>query len=146
MKIINDVAILMEDDASGFVPEEGDSQPWFDDKYYWLQKDIPQQCIDDVAMSGTDNKEAAERWCRQLRFDEKFPIERAKLFLKSTGADYDFDEMTPFDIAVAVLWNLCWRIKDEKWNAESHPDDYDSEEALQDAIGRKSAGLYNLDY
>lgn len=146
MKIIDDVAILMEDDASGFVPEEGNSQPWFDEKYGWLLRDIPEAAIDEIAVSG-DNGPAVEKWCRQLRFDEKIPIERAKAALKRTGGyeDEDLEKMTPFELAKNVLWLLCHDIQDYRGEAEAYPDRFDDEDWLQAVRQRKSAGMYTID-
>lgn len=137
---------LMEDDASGYVPEGGEAQPWFDEKYGWLLRDIPEAAIDEIAVSG-DNGPAVEKWCRQLRFDEKIPIERAKAALKRTGGyeDEDLERMTPFELAQNVLWLLCHTIQDYQGEAEASPDSFDDEDMLQSARQRKSAGMYTID-
>lgn len=90
-----------------------ESDGWFS-KYGELEKDIPQECVEDCTMWGTDAYDSCSYWVDELGFDKDLDIPLAKGYLKSTGA-WDTDEiseMSPKEVAIKVLWLMCGDIKD----------------------------------
>ena len=93
---------------------ESSVKPWFDEKYGWLQRRIPKECVDDCSGPGRKD-DAVEYWVDKLKFyiPENL-IEKAMDYLREFGAWDEFElqewadtEDVEHQLAQHVLWCFC---------------------------------------
>ena len=100
------------DEYAGF--DESADGGWFDEKYGFLQKDIPEECVVDCSGPGRKD-DAVAYWVDELKFYIPQPlIEKAKNYLREFGA-WEEDELDQWaetediehQLAQHVLWCFC---------------------------------------
>lgn len=96
-----------------------DDGAWFDE-YGTLCREIPEACVEDVAQSG-DNGPATEEWAAKLEFGKNLDQDRARGHILESGAYTLLEVVAMEDQTVAewVLWDICWRIRDDEGDPEA---------------------------
>lgn len=105
------------DDYAGF--DESSDGGWFDEKYGFLQKDIPEECVMDCSGSGRKD-DAVAYWVDELKFYIPQPlIGKAKNYLREFGA-WEEDELDQWaetediehQLAQHILWCFCCDLRE----------------------------------
>ena len=121
--------LISDDEIFGEVwPIEGEysesnvhesTSDWFDEKYGWLQKDIPEECVMDCSGPGRKD-DAVAYWVDELKFYIPQPlIEKAKNYLREFGA-WEEDELDQWaetedvehQLAQHILWCFCCDLRE----------------------------------
>ena len=105
--------------ASEPVYESGSEGGWFDEKYGFLQKDIPEECVMDCSGPGRKD-DAVAYWVDELKFYIPQPlIEKAKNYLREFGAweEEELDQWAETEdvehqLAQHILWCFCCDLRE----------------------------------
>lgn len=112
--------------ASGFVvfhafqlSEKGltlwpDETPWFSE-HGELLRPLPQACLNDCAIPGAENYDACKALVARLGLTKGLDLGMVRGHLLETGGwnREELLEMTPEELAIKLLWNLAWTIRDQ---------------------------------
>lgn len=105
------------DDYAGF--DESSDGGWFDEKYGFLQKDIPEECVMDCSGPGRKD-DAVAYWVDELKFYIPQPlIGKAKNYLREFGAweEEELDQWAETEdvehqLAQHILWCFCCDLRE----------------------------------